>query len=143
MQNLQHQEQQRFLRLSFVLSWRKFFAAGRRVSLKGAGAARKVRVYASHPFGTFHVDARIPRLYITHGRMAHNESSPTMFRIGFVPILLVFAGVLGVGSLALRPAPRATALAESAQGTDRTKTGIDVLEEQNFAALRGKRLGLI
>jgi uncharacterized protein YbbC (DUF1343 family) len=75
--------------------------------------------------------------------MAHNESSPTMFRIGFVPILLVFAGVLGVSSLALRPAPRATTLAESAQGTDRTKTGIDVLEEQNFAALRGKRVGLI
>src|SRR5277367_2217927 len=85
------EQQQRFLRLSFVLSWRKFFANGRRVSLKGVGRARKVRVYASHPFGTFHVDARIPRLYITHGRMAHNESSSTMFRIGFVLILVVLA----------------------------------------------------
>ena len=75
--------------------------------------------------------------------MTHNESSPTMFRIGFVPILLVFAGVLGVSSLALRPAPRATALPASAQATDHTKTGIDVLEEQNFAPLRGKRVGLI
>src|ERR1700730_1076701 len=75
--------------------------------------------------------------------MAHNESSPTMFRIGFVLILLVFAGILGVSSLALRPTPRATALPSSAQGTDRTKTGIDVLEEQNFAPLRGKRVGLI
>src|ERR1700729_2278859 len=132
MRNLQEQEQQRFLRLSFVLSSRKFFGNGRRMSLKGAGAARKFRVYASHPFGTFHVDARIPRLYITHGSMTHNESSPTMFRIGFIPILLVFVSVLGVSSLAFRPAPRATALPASAQGTDRTNTGIDVLEDQNF-----------
>src|SRR6202041_4174815 len=92
----QVQRRRRFLRLNSVLSWRKFFATGRRMSLKGAGAARKFRVYASHPFGTFHVDARIPRLYITHGSMTHNESSPTMFRIGFIPILLAFAGVIGV-----------------------------------------------
>src|ERR1700722_3775115 len=75
--------------------------------------------------------------------MGHNESSSTMFRIGFVPILLVFVSVLGVSSLAFRPAPRATALPASAQGTDRTNTGIDVLEDQNFAPLRGKRVGLI
>jgi|HubBroStandDraft_1064217.scaffolds.fasta_scaffold01265_2 uncharacterized protein YbbC (DUF1343 family) len=149
MQNLQHQEQQRFLRLSFVLSWRKFFAAGRRVSLKGAGAARKVRVYASHPFGTFHVDARIPRLYITHGRMPHNESSSTMFRISFALMLLVFAGVIGVSVVALRllsrdSVPQASPAPSSpAQAAEHTQTGIDVLEEQNFAPLRGKRVGLI
>jgi uncharacterized protein YbbC (DUF1343 family) len=143
------QHQQRFLRLSWVLSWRKLFATGRRVSLKGAGAARKVRVYASHPFGTFHVDARIPRLYITHGSMPHNESSSTMFRIGFVLILLVCVGVIGVSSLALRPARRDAAPQASpaplspAQAAEHTQTGIDVLEQQNFAPLRGKRVGLI
>ena len=143
MRNLQQQEQQRFLRLSSVLSSRKFFANGRRMSLKGAGAARKFRVYASHPFGTFHVDARIPRLYITHGSMTHNESSPTMFRIGFIPILLAFAGVIGVSSLALRETHSAAAPVTSPQAADHTQTGIDVLEEQNFAPLRGKRVGLI
>src|SRR5271156_6318154 len=136
MQNLQQQDPQRrrFLRRSSVLSWRKFFATGRWLSLKGAGPARKFRVYASHPFGTFHVDARIPRLYITHGRMAHNESSPTMFRIGFVMILLAFAAVVGVSSVAPLSSPT--------QATEHTKTGIDVLEEQNFAPLRGKHVGL-
>jgi uncharacterized protein YbbC (DUF1343 family) len=143
MRNSQQPHQQRVLRLSFVLSWRKFFATGRKVSLKGAGAARKVRVYASRPFGTFHVDARIPRLYITHGIMPYNESSSTMFRIGFVPILLVCAGVIGVSSLALRPMPRDAAPSSPAQSTEHTQTGIDVLEEQNFAPLRGKRVGLI
>jgi uncharacterized protein YbbC (DUF1343 family) len=142
MQNSQHQLR-RYLRLSFVLWLRKFFANGRRLSLIGAGAARKFRVYASHPFGTFHVDARIPRLYITHGRMAHNESSPTMFRIGFVPILLVFAGVVSVSNPAPRPTPPAPGPPSPTQATDQTKTGIDVLEEQNFAPLRGKRVGLI
>jgi uncharacterized protein YbbC (DUF1343 family) len=154
MQNLQQQDpqQRRFLRRSSVLSWRKFFATGRWLSLKGAGAARKVRVYASHPFGTFHVDARIPRLYITHGRMPHNESSSTMFRIGFALILLVLACVVGVSIVALSLAPRGAAPqtaqasptpSSSAQATDHTQTGIDVLEDQNFVPLRGKRVGLV
>jgi uncharacterized protein YbbC (DUF1343 family) len=143
MRKLQQQERQRVLPLSFALSSRKFFANGRRVSLKGAGAARKFRVYASHSFGTFQVDARIPRLYITHGGMTHNESSRTMFRIGFVLILLVFAGVIGVSSFALRETHSAAAPAASPQAADHTQTGIDVLEEQNFAPLRGKRVGLI
>jgi uncharacterized protein YbbC (DUF1343 family) len=144
MQNLQQQqEHQRLLRLSSLLSWRRFFANGRRVSSIGAGAARKFRVYASHPFGTFHVDARIPRLYITHGIMPHNESSPTMFRIGFALIVLVFVGVIGVSSLALRETHGAAAPAAAPQAADHTQTGIDVLEEQDFAPLRGKRVGLI
>jgi uncharacterized protein YbbC (DUF1343 family) len=75
--------------------------------------------------------------------MPHNESSSTMFRIGFVPILLVLAGVIGVSSLALRETQLAAAPATSPQAPDHTKTGIDVLEEQNFAPLRGKRVGLI
>ena len=150
MQDLQLQDQQaRFLRLSSVLSWRMFFATGRRVSLKEAGAARKARPYASHPFGAFHVDARIPRLYITYGMTPHNDSSSTMFRIGFILISLAFAGVVGVSSLALRPAPRDSAPLASptpsspVQAAERTQTGIDVLEQQNFAPLRGKRVGLI
>src|ERR1700675_1212197 len=118
MRNSRQHVQRRFLALNSVLSWRKLFATGRRGSLQRAGAARKVRVYASHPFGTFHVDARIPRLYITHGRMAHNESSPTMFRIGFVVILLVLAGVVSVSSLALRPTPLAPAPPSPAQSAD-------------------------
>jgi uncharacterized protein YbbC (DUF1343 family) len=75
--------------------------------------------------------------------MTHNESSPTMFRIGFIPILLAFAGVIGVSSLALRETHSAAAPATSPQAADHTQTGIDVLEEQNFAPLRGKRVGLI
>jgi uncharacterized protein YbbC (DUF1343 family) len=150
MQDLRLQDQQpRFLRLSSVLSWRMFFATGRRVSLKEAGAARKVRPYASHAFGAFHVDARIPRLYITYGMTPHNDSSSTMFRIGFILISLTFVGVVGVTSLALRPAPRDSAPLASptpsspVQAAEQTQTGIDVLEQQNFAPLRGKRVGLI
>ena len=81
--------------------------------------------------------------------MPHNESSSTMFRISFVPILLVCAGVFGVSSLALRPAPRDAAPSalptpsSPAQAAEHTQTGIDVLEQQNFVPLRGKRVGLI
>jgi uncharacterized protein YbbC (DUF1343 family) len=81
--------------------------------------------------------------------MPHNESSSTMFRISFVPILLVCAGVIGVSSLALRPAPRDSAPSalptpsSPAQAAEHTQTGIDVLEQQNFVPLRGKRVGLI
>jgi uncharacterized protein YbbC (DUF1343 family) len=75
--------------------------------------------------------------------MPHNESSPTMFLIGFVPILLVFAGVIGVSTLPLRETRSAAASAASPQAAAHTQTGIDVLEEQNVAPLRGKRVGLI
>jgi uncharacterized protein YbbC (DUF1343 family) len=75
--------------------------------------------------------------------MPHNESSPTMFRIGLVMILLVFAGVIGVSSVALRETQSAAATAMAPQATDHIQTGIDVLEAQDFAPLRGKRVGLI
>jgi uncharacterized protein YbbC (DUF1343 family) len=78
--------------------------------------------------------------------MPHNESSSTMFRIGFVPILLVSAYAVGVSAVALHAAPRNAAPQASpwsAQATEHTQTGIDVLEEQNFVSLRGKRVGLI
>ena len=78
--------------------------------------------------------------------MAHNESSSTMFRIGFVLILVVLACVAGVSMVALSPAPRDAAPQVSpspAQAAEYTRTGIDVLEQQNFAPLRGKRVGLL
>jgi uncharacterized protein YbbC (DUF1343 family) len=84
--------------------------------------------------------------------MPHNESSSTMFRIGFALILLVFAGVAGASAVALRSASRDRAPqaaqapptpSSPAPATEHTQTGIDVLEEQNFAPLRGKRVGLI
>ena len=94
-------------------------------------------------FETFHVDARIPRLYITHGRMPHNESSPTMFRIGFIQILLVIIWCHCCRRSAVVSLPRRAARSFVPQASQLTKTGIDVLEEQNFAPLRGKRVGLI
>jgi uncharacterized protein YbbC (DUF1343 family) len=75
--------------------------------------------------------------------MPHNESSPTMFRIGFVMILLVFASGIEVSSLAPRDARSDAAPATSPQAAEHTQTGIDVLEEQNFSPLRGKRVGLV
>ncbi len=84
--------------------------------------------------------------------MPHNESSSTMFRIGFTLILLVFAGAIGASTAALRPAshdmapptpPTSKAPPAPAQAAEHTQTGIDVLEQQNFTPLRGKRIGLI
>jgi uncharacterized protein YbbC (DUF1343 family) len=75
--------------------------------------------------------------------MPHNESSPIMFRIGFVMILLVFAAISGVSTVATRAMHSDPSPATLPQSADRTQTGIDVLEEQNFAPLRGKHVGLI
>jgi uncharacterized protein YbbC (DUF1343 family) len=75
--------------------------------------------------------------------MPHNESSPIMLRIGFVLILLVSAAVIGASAIAPRATHGKSLPAALPQSADQTKTGIDVLEEQNFAPLRGKRVGLI
>src|SRR5271167_4931109 len=81
--------------------------------------------------------------------MPHNESSSTMFRIGFVMIWLALAGVVGISVVALRPIPRDAAPkalpmpSSPAQAAEHTQTGIDILEQENFAPLRGKRIGLI
>jgi uncharacterized protein YbbC (DUF1343 family) len=75
--------------------------------------------------------------------MPHNESSPIVFRIGFVLILLAFVGFVGVSGRAVVSASRFSTPSALPQAVGRTKTGIDVLEEQNFAPLRGKRVGLI
>jgi uncharacterized protein YbbC (DUF1343 family) len=87
----------------------------------------------------FRVDACIPRLYIAHGFMRHNRTSQTMFPIRSSRIfrLLVITASLCLGRCA-RPQAK---LSYNAIG--HTQTGIDVLEQQNFAPLRGKRVGLI
>lgn len=75
--------------------------------------------------------------------MPHNESSPIMFRIGFLVILLVFATIIDVSTVATRATYSDSPSATLPQSPEHTKTGIDILEEQNFAPLRGKRIGLI
>src|SRR5580700_2047745 len=66
-----------------------------------------------------------------------------MFRIGFVVILLAFAAIIGISTVATRATHSDSSPATLPQSPDHTKTGVDVLEEQNFAPLRGKRVGLI
>jgi uncharacterized protein YbbC (DUF1343 family) len=74
--------------------------------------------------------------------MLHNLRSLRMFRFRCHKILmptLLLAFALPAGSAERRPESRV-----SVDRTDhRTKSGIDVLEAENFAPLRGKRLGLI
>jgi uncharacterized protein YbbC (DUF1343 family) len=71
--------------------------------------------------------------------MAHNESSSIMFRNRFLPTL-VFVAVM---TATLVATPTRIAQTGPPQVGEHTQTGIDVLEEQNFAPLRGKRVGLI
>jgi len=63
-----------------------------------------------------------------------------MFRSRSPEIICLFISLL-------LPRPSATAVAKQAipsyNANERTKTGIDVLEQQGFAPLRGKRVGLI
>jgi uncharacterized protein YbbC (DUF1343 family) len=100
---------------------------------------RKGRVYASHSPRAFHVDACIPRLYIAHGSMAHNESSRRVFRIRSLGIFSLSAILTGIflccGAVAR--------VASSGKVEAHAKPGIDVLEENDFASLRGKRVGVI
>src|ERR1700675_2149476 len=77
--------------------------------------------------------------------MAHNQRSRRVFRYRFswlwlsalaLPLCVAVFAAPGVGS---RPGGDFGAGAQS----EHTKTGVDVLEEEKFAALRGKRVGLI
>jgi uncharacterized protein YbbC (DUF1343 family) len=84
----------------------------------------------------FHVDACIPRLYIAHGFMRHNRTSQPMFRFRLLTFFSCVAGAaLFVGAFSAGRNPAAS--------NDRTKTGIDVLDREKFASLRGKHVGLI
>ncbi len=99
------------------------------------------RIYASHPSAAFRIDARIPRLYIAHGRMTFNESRPRMFPVPRLSILFFAVIIL------LCSAPNARSLPQDAPGntpsTSATQPGIDVLEDMNFAPLQGKHVGVI
>jgi uncharacterized protein YbbC (DUF1343 family) len=77
--------------------------------------------------------------------MAHNQRSRRVFRYRFdalwvsalmLPLCVAVFAAPGVGS---RPRGNFGAGVQS----EHTKTGVDVLEEEKFAALRGKRVGLI
>jgi uncharacterized protein YbbC (DUF1343 family) len=71
--------------------------------------------------------------------MTHNESSSTMFRNRFLPTFIFVAAL----TVTLAAAPKRIAQTGPQQVGEHTQTGIDVLEEQNFAPLRGKHIGLI
>jgi uncharacterized protein YbbC (DUF1343 family) len=71
--------------------------------------------------------------------MAHNESSQRVFRIRSRVIFSLSAILIGV-CLFLNIPTRDTAAKFAGE---QTKPGIDVLEEQSFASLRGKRVGVI
>jgi uncharacterized protein YbbC (DUF1343 family) len=68
--------------------------------------------------------------------MLDNQASPRLFRYC---LLLAVAFLVACGAM---PWGRGEART-GGEGHGRVKTGIDVLEERNFAALRGKRVGLI
>ena len=95
----------------------------------------------------FHVDDCIPRLYIAHGFMRHNRASQPMFRFRLLSFLPLIAGalfVLALSSEKKAATPAQALFADDGNKTgDHTKTGIDVLEAEKFAPLRGKRVGLI
>jgi uncharacterized protein YbbC (DUF1343 family) len=71
--------------------------------------------------------------------MTHNETSPRVFRIRSLQVLMrcaILFGFCGRATMCAQVKPRPVAAV-------RTETGIDVLEAQHFAPLRGKRVGLI
>src|SRR6204780_2899837 len=70
--------------------------------------------------------------------MRHNESSRRVFRIRSLRIFSLGAILICAFFL---DGPAQEALSGKADA--HTKPGIDVLEEQNFASLRGKRVGVI
>jgi uncharacterized protein YbbC (DUF1343 family) len=65
-----------------------------------------------------------------------------MFRFRSLPVFLLFAASTALCASPFRPAGAGQAKPSTGAG-ERTKTGIDVLEEGNFAPLRGRRVGLI
>jgi uncharacterized protein YbbC (DUF1343 family) len=71
--------------------------------------------------------------------MTHNETSPRVFRIRSLHILTrcaILFWICGCGTVFAQEKGDPVA-------SKRTETGIDLLEAQHFAALRGKRLGVI
>src|ERR1019366_3421753 len=107
--------------------------------------ASKAPVYTSFPLRAFSVGGCIPRLCIAHALMGHNRASRTIFRYRSLRVLLL-AAILPIFCAPAQGSHgrlNARQLTSAASAIARTKTGIDVLEQQNFAPLRGKRVGLI
>jgi uncharacterized protein YbbC (DUF1343 family) len=80
--------------------------------------------------------------------MSHNRTSPRVFRFRSRTALLFLALTAGGDGISRAVAGKVGAGLTRAnsldnQGGSQTKTGIDVLREQNFAPLQGKRVGLI
>jgi uncharacterized protein YbbC (DUF1343 family) len=71
--------------------------------------------------------------------MVHNESSQRVFRIRSLIIFLLSAISIGISFCVKARAWDASREVSAAS----TKTGIDVIEEQSFVPLRGKRVGVI
>ena len=71
--------------------------------------------------------------------MAHNESSRRVFRIRSLGVFLLSAILTGIFFCS----GAAARIASSGEADAYTEPGIDALEEQNFALLSGKRVGLI
>lgn len=83
----------------------------------------------------------MPRLYIAHGFMRHNPSSPRVFRLRFLIVhWLFFCTIIFASSRATAHTPQGKS---SHSQSERTKPGVDILEQEAFAPLRGKRVGLI
>jgi uncharacterized protein YbbC (DUF1343 family) len=91
----------------------------------------------------FHVDARIPRLYIAHARMTHNETSPRVFRIRSLCVWM-FVGLWVCFFSSVLNGRKTGRQTESHNGSgERTKTGFDVYKSMNSEVFYGKRIGLI
>ncbi len=88
-----------------------------------------------------------PHFCITHGFRRNNESGSQVFRnrslLILVAVFLVSAAVCSCGWLTARVSADRGDIGGIAAAEARTRTGIDVLEEEQFAPLRGKKIGLI
>ena len=115
--------------------------------MRRSSAIAKSPSVCKEAFRAFHVDACIPRLYIAHGFMRHNRTSQPMFRFRLLTLISLAAGAavfVGAFRSWRVPAPaQATSGAPASGESGHTNTGIDVLEAEKFASLRGKRVGLI
>jgi uncharacterized protein YbbC (DUF1343 family) len=74
--------------------------------------------------------------------MTHNESSPSMFRIRRLPVLFFAAIILLCFPPLIHGSPQSTP-ETTTPARPGTQPGIDVLEQQNFAPLKGKHVGVI
>ena len=74
--------------------------------------------------------------------MRYNSASPLVFRVHFLGVPLFLAILISPGAGTGVFASGSTAK-PNREAPDRVRTGIDVLEEEKFALLQGKRVGLI